>query len=172
MLFSLSQVLSTPNFEEDYCLELDMDSVSFMGSDYEIAKKEPVRFHAANIGKNCIHLKGETTLTLNLECARCLETVPMDFTVAFDKEYNRSDETDEWNEEAFISGNDLDFDEYIYEELVMQIPLQVLCKDDCKGICPKCGKNLNKGACGCDTFVPDPRMAGLQAIFDQMKIDE
>ena len=172
MLFRLSQILSTAQFAKDYSLDLDMESVNFQGRDYKIAKKTPLSLHAANIGKNCIHLQGKAQFTLNLECDRCLEEVPTDFTVEFDKEYNKSDETDEWNEENFIKGNDLDFDEYIYEELVMQMPMQVLCKEDCKGICPKCGANLNKGDCGCDSFVPDPRMAGIQDIFNQFKLED
>ena len=47
--------------------------------------------------------------------------------------------------------------------------MKVLCKDNCKGICSRCGANLNKGDCGCDTWVPDPRMAAIQDIFKQFK---
>ena len=49
------------------------------------------------------------------------------------------------------------------------MPVKVLCRPDCKEICKKCGHNLNDGDCGCDTFVPDPRMAAIKDIFNANK---
>ena len=54
----------------------------------------------------------------------------------------------------------------IQEVLHMYWPTKILCKEDCKGICKKCGKDLNQGACGCDDFVPDVRFANLMDIFN------
>ena len=50
--------------------------------------------------------------------------------------------------------------------LTFNMPTKILCKPDCKGICKVCGKNLNEGDCGCDQFVPDPRMAAIKDIYD------
>ena len=63
----------------------------------------------------------------------------------------------------------LDVDRLIASELMVNLPMKVLCREDCKGICRKCGKNLNEGACGCDDSVPDPRMSVIQDIFKQFK---
>ncbi|MBO4749763.1 MAG: DUF177 domain-containing protein, partial [Lachnospiraceae bacterium] len=57
----------------------------------------------------------------------------------------------------------------LYNELMENWPAKILCKEDCKGLCPVCGKNLNEGECGCDRFVPDPRLAGIQDLFKRMK---
>jgi len=43
--------------------------------------------------------------------------------------------------------------------------VKILCREDCKGVCPVCGQNRNERDCGCDTFVPDPRMAAINTIF-------
>ena len=68
-----------------------------------------------------------------------------------------------------MNGYELDTEILIYNELLMSLPMKVLCKETCKGLCPVCGKNRNDGECGCDTFVPDPRMAAIKDIFNANK---
>ena len=66
-------------------------------------------------------------------------------------------------------GYDLDVDELVYSEILVNWPLRVLCKEDCKGICSICGKNLNHGTCDCDHTDLDPRMAQIRDIFNKFK---
>ena len=73
------------------------------------------------------------------------------------------------DEQIFVSGYELDTDALINNEILINMPVKVLCREDCKGICPVCGHNLNEGECGCDTFVPDPRMAAIKDIFNANK---
>ena len=56
-------------------------------------------------------------------------------------------------------------EELVNTEITVNLPMKVLCKADCKGICRQCGKDLNTGSCECDAFVPDPRMAAIKDIF-------
>ena len=72
-------------------------------------------------------------------------------------------------ETDYLIGFELDVDKLVYAEILVNWPMRVLCKDDCKGICKVCGMNLNKGTCSCDSFVPDPRMAAFQDIFNKFK---
>ena len=60
-------------------------------------------------------------------------------------------------------------DELILEEVIPLLPTKVLCDEDCRGLCPVCGTNLNKEECGCDRTVKDPRMAAIQDIFKNFK---
>ena len=69
----------------------------------------------------------------------------------------------------YIHGYDLDVDELVYSEILVNWPLRVLCKEDCKGICSICGKNLNHGTCDCDHTDLDPRMAQIRDIFNKFK---
>jgi len=79
-------------------------------------------------------------------------------------------DTEELNEEqGFMKGYQLQVEELICNEIMMNWPAKVLCIDDCKGICKMCGKDLNVMDCGCDTFVPDPRMANIKDIFNANK---
>lgn len=72
-------------------------------------------------------------------------------------------------ENTFLEEHELDVDRLIYDEILVNWPTKVLCKDDCKGICPVCGQNLNQQDCGCDRQVIDPRMAKFQDIFNEFK---
>ena len=68
-----------------------------------------------------------------------------------------------------IAEKHLDVDQLVHNEILTDWPIQVLCREDCKGICPSCGANRNQTSCGCDTAVPDPRMAAISDIFSKFK---
>ena len=82
-----------------------------------------------------------------------------------------SEEEREEKEEdsSFVEGDALDVEELVRNELIVQWPIRVLCKDDCKGICSRCGANLNIQTCDCDTTGLDPRMAAIKDIFSKFK---
>ena len=84
---------------------------------------------------------------------------------------NLSEEEREEKEEdsSFVEGDELDVEELVRNELIVQWPIRVLCKDDCKGICSRCGANLNIQTCDCDTTGLDPRMAAIKDIFSKFK---
>lgn len=58
---------------------------------------------------------------------------------------------------------------WLHNEVLINWPMRVLCKEDCKGICSRCGANLNQGSCDCDTADLDPRMAVISDIFKNFK---
>lgn len=67
-------------------------------------------------------------------------------------------------DEEEYTGKEIDLSPAIREQVLLQIPSSPLCREDCKGLCPKCGKDLNAGDCGCDRAVMDPRWAALKGI--------
>ena len=64
---------------------------------------------------------------------------------------------------------ELNLDRMVHDEILVNWPDKVLCRENCKGICPVCGQNLNDKDCGCDRVVLDPRMAKFQDIFNEFK---
>ena len=109
-------------------------------------------------------------MTQLMYCDRCLKEVPVQIALDFTRSVDAAEGTDsEESDSELINGCQLNIESLVYNELLMNQPEKVLCKPDCKGICKKCGKDLNEGDCGCDTFVPDPRMAVLQDIFNANK---
>ena len=83
--------------------------------------------------------------------------------VASEEDDEEMDDTD------YLIGFDLDVDKLIYREILVNWPMKVLCKEDCKGICKVCGHNLNEGDCGCQRTELDPRMAAIQDVFNKFK---
>ena len=113
------------------------------------------------------------TLTTSVEyVAQCGEfTLDLEKTVAPRNLLGDLDE-DKLDEFAIIEDGFLDMDEQLREQLEMEFPMRFLCKEDCKGLCPKCGKNLNEGECDCDHTEIDPRMEPLRKLLEQMKNEE
>jgi uncharacterized protein len=66
----------------------------------------------------------------------------------------------------------LDVDEELLEMLEMDFPTKILCREDCAGLCPKCGKNLNLGTCNCVTKEIDPRLAPLAKLLEKYRDTE
>ena len=110
---------------------------------------------------------------MGIPCDRCLTEVDVPIEVSFSKEVDMKQSAegriDDLDETDFINGYNLDTDKLVYGELLVNWPMKILCKPDCKGICRKCGKNLNDGPCGCDTVELDPRMAVIAEIFKNSK---
>ena len=140
--------------------------------EFRIKDKSPVKLTLSNIGQSKALVEGSVKLTLDMECARCLKNVEYTFDLSVSEEVVSPDNI-EYNEDedgvSFMEGYHLNVDELVDNEILLNWPMKVLCKPSCKGICKVCGKNLNDGDCGCDDFVPDPRMAAIKDIFNAYK---
>ncbi|MCD7806908.1 MAG: DUF177 domain-containing protein [Lachnospiraceae bacterium] len=109
---------------------------------------------------------------LDLFCDRCLKPVAerVDFEIdrtVYAPGFVPQDEDGD-NAEV-MDGYQLNADRLIFNEVLINWPEKVLCKADCKGLCRVCGRDLNLGDCGCDDFVPDPRMAVIKDIMNADK---
>lgn len=143
-------------------------SMNFVHESYDIINKSKVclNFESYEVGK--IRLKGNFSVILQIPCDRCLEDVAVPIELEFEQELIAEDkQTEEEHDEmcSFLIGNEFDVNEFVKLNVLMNMPSKVLCHDDCKGLCPVCGNNLNDHECGCDSFVPDPRMARIKDIF-------
>ncbi|MDD3205393.1 MAG: DUF177 domain-containing protein [Lachnospiraceae bacterium] len=167
MLVNLSDVLTSADKTENYKAELEMQTYHCRLGDFPIVRKKPVSLKATNIGSGKAELDVQTQVVLMMSCDRCLKDVEYTFDISFSIEVLApSIETEEPNEDNFMEGYQLNVESLISRELLMNWPMKVLCKTDCKGICKVCGKDLNTGECECDAFVPDPRMAVIKDIFN------
>ncbi len=120
---------------------------------------------------------------LTVPCGRCLTPVSIDLPVDFEltlvpqDEYEDPARAQEEHggpvagsfdprdaEEEVYAGKVIDLDPLVREQLVLSLPAYPVCREDCKGLCPVCGANLNERECGCDRHVPDPRWAGLKKL--------
>jgi uncharacterized protein len=120
-----------------------------------------------------IRVQGRLATRLELICARCLEPLTQDLKREFDLLYrpvgadagrDEMSVTDAEAEISYYEGEGLLLDDVVREQVLLAAPLKAICREDCKGLCPHCGQNLNEGACGCAVEVEEPRWAALKEI--------
>ena len=127
-----------------------------------------------------IRINGTLTTTVECPCSRCLEaarvTISKPFDLFFrerDEEMFDEDDEIELNEEdtrtAFFTGTKLAISDILREQVLLALPMKVLCKVDCKGLCPVCGINLNSGTCTCSREEFNPHMDVLLEIKKQLE---
>jgi DUF177 domain-containing protein len=125
-----------------------------------------------------IRLRGRLSTGLELQCARCLEPVQQDVKREFELLYRPlgadagRDElsvTDAEAEIGYYQGDGLLLEDVLREQVLLALPLKVTCRENCKGLCPLCGKNLNHEQCSCSTEVEDPRWAALKDVRSRLQ---
>lgn len=176
MLINLTDVFTSEGKVKMEVFPYEHDSFSYMGNEYPIPEKTDVSITFTNIKAGHVLAEGEMELVLSIPCDRCLHSVKMPVRIVFthqlkapEQEKSALKEEDISESSPFLSGFELDTEILMNNEILINMPMKVLCKEECKGICPECGQNLNEGECGCDTFVPDPRMAMIKDIFNANK---
>lgn len=119
-----------------------------------------------------LYLEGDIRTKAETECSRCLEAACLPISGSF--KYVLSPAQAEHAEEQELSADDLDIvyyrddlidlDPLIIEQVLLQIPMKVLCREDCRGLCPHCGINLNQHGCRCHDEHMDSRLAILKKL--------
>jgi uncharacterized protein len=141
-------------------------------SDFRIAAPIALAFDIFK-DKQQFRLVGRVETTLELPCSRCLEPFTLPVEQTFDLRYqphalNAGEGEREIEEDdlttAFYEDDEIDLGQLMREQFYLALPMKPLCADDCKGLCPVCGTNLNRGACGCKRGWDDPRMAALREL--------
>ncbi len=127
---------------------------------------------------NDIRIAGEVGTRIELACARCLEPIQRDVTKKFDLLY-RPQGTDAGKEEmsvtaaeaevGYYQGEGLLLEDVLREQVLLALPLKAICREDCRGLCPHCGRNLNQEQCTCAEPLEDPRWSALKDIREKLK---
>jgi uncharacterized protein len=170
MLVNLSDVLTSEGRQMTREVPLEMTRFEIGRESFEIIEKSPVSFVFTNVKEGKAKISGRVEITFQTSCARCLTGVRTTLKLEFEHfVVSPGIEDTDVDDLSYMEGFQLDVDAFVHNEILVNWPVKILCREDCKGICPVCGQNLNMGECGCDTFVPDPRMAVIQDIFNADK---
>lgn len=173
MQIHLSEILSREGKSIEKEIEFQQESFEVSGQAYRIVKRELVKLTISNQGNQELLISAKMDLAVAIPCSRCLKDVITEFCLDFSREVDmklsQEERAEQMDENNYIAGYELDVDALIADEMVLQWPMKVLCKEDCKGICTVCGNNLNEQECGCDRTVLAPRMAAFLDIFEQFK---
>lgn len=172
MVVNLTNVFTREGQVQQLEASYDADVLTNRLGVFPIKEKSPVVLQFFNKGQSKVLVEGHTTVTVIFACDRCLENVDHTFDLSFAYEVVSPDASENSSDEeglCFMEGYYINVDSLINNEILLNWPMKVLCRLDCKGICKVCGKNLNEGDCDCDDFVPDPRMAAIKDIFNANK---
>jgi len=141
---------------------------------HEVKQAEPVRVNAtAELLEGQIRVAGEFETKMEMVCARCLEPVMEEVHRDFDLFYQplpkgtKPEEErlkDDDTEIGFFEGEGLFLADVLKEQVLLSLPMKVICQSDCRGLCPHCGSNLNHEQCRCDRHASDPRLAPLARL--------
>jgi uncharacterized protein len=150
-------------------------------SDYSLSGPLRFEFEAYRV-RTQIHLEGELSGSLEVECSRCVSRYRHALRDSFrlvldeardrvpaDPEGARALQRDgmclgEEVEAGLYRGPEIQLDAFFGELVSLAIPVQPLCRESCLGLCPSCGTNLNEGACGCDESRPESPFAVLASL--------
>jgi DUF177 domain-containing protein len=121
-----------------------------------------------------IRVRGHVKAMLEADCDRCLETARFPLESDFDLFYRPAPQhahageeveiDDSESEVAFYEGSGLELNDILREHVLLSLPMQRVCRETCKGICPVCGQNRNQVECGCEMKLMDDRWSALKNL--------
>ena len=164
MLLGLSKIIDSPDASVPFSTSVDLSDLRY-GISCPVS--EPVL--AQGVVRNTagvLLMKGSVTTTIHGICDRCAAEFTRDIDFPIDvvlvTELASEENEDEW---VFpLVGDSADLDDIVRTVFVLNLDSKLLCKEDCKGLCPRCGKNLNDGKCTCEKEL-DPRLAALRQFL-------
>lgn len=124
-----------------------------------------------------IRVVGDMSTRVEVACARCLEPVPRDVARSFDLLYRPQGSdagraeisvTQAEAEIGYYTGEGVSLEDILREQLLLEVPIKVLCREECQGLCPHCGLNRNQGSCNCVVKADDPRWDALRGLRDRL----
>ena len=163
MRLDLRDVIHTPDACKSFQFQLDLSDQDFYGR-RPIVRPVLVQGSVTNHA-GALVLEGTASSTLDLTCDRCGKEFSREKTVTLDSLVAQELEDEDNDDILLLDGTELDLTQAATEAFILAMDTKNLCSDDCKGLCAKCGANLNLGPCGCKPDV-DPRLAALAQLLD------
>ena len=163
MIIELESVFNTDGLKIPFDYELSLSSIEVSGFSPITA---PVKVSGCVENKaGIVNLKASAALKYEAPCDRCAENVISQFSFPVEHTLVVTLESGDNDDFLEVPNMRLNLDELVEEDVNLALPTKYLCNEECKGLCPTCGKNLNKAQCDCKAPI-DPRMAVLLQLLD------
>ncbi len=166
MLLGLSKIIDCPGESISFSTSIDLRDLQY-GTCYPVSEPVKAEGNVRNTA-GVLVMTGMVTTRLHGVCDRCasdfIRDVEIPIHVVLVSELSNEENEDEW---VFpLEGDSADLEDIVRTVFVLNMDAKLLCKEDCKGLCCKCGKNLNDGPCNCQKEL-DPRFAALQQLLNK-----
>lgn len=161
MKINVSNVLRNLDSRAEASGEVLVSHIDYMGEDIRVNKPIKVSAVAVNNGRD-ISLTGKIKADLTLKCSRCLK----DFEYVLETELEEKLSKESGNDDAIhFEGEIVDLTDIVLNNILLSLPMKPVCREDCKGLCPKCGSDMNIDKCRCAEKDIDPRFSVLKDLF-------
>ncbi len=147
MIINLESVFNVEGRTADFDYEIDMSGAELDGS-FPFVKPVKVKGAVSN-STGIVEINADASYEITLPCTRCARAVTRQMNCEISHTLVRELENEKNDDYIVVENLEYDLDPLVREDILLSIPYVFLCEPDCKGLCPKCGKNLNDGACGC-----------------------
>lgn len=166
----LSELRGNPSTVQKYHYKEEFPSLTLAGEKIEFSTPVEVDIQVENMGLFII-VRGQIQTRVYRACSRCLEMVDSPILPKFELTFIHQDDLeaagiDEDSDAYEVFGDDpVNLQEIVMETILMALPMTTICQEECQGLCPNCGINLNYEKCNCESKDIDPRLAVLQNLF-------
>ena len=144
--------------------ELDFSQVEFQGM-YPFPEKVRVT-GAVNVRAGVVQLSARAAFVFHGQCDRCLSPFTQAYDVPLEHTLVATLEDEENDDYILLDQYQLDLADLTMADILLELPYKSLCREDCRGLCTMCGKNLNEGLCGCTRQSVDPRLDVLRQLLE------
>lgn len=163
MRLDLRNIIHVPEATKPFRFQMDLSDLEFYGK-HLITRPVQIEGSVTNHA-GALVLEGTASSLLDLSCDRCGKDFSREKVVELNCLLATELEDEEHDEIYLIEGNEVDLEEVAGTAFILAMDTKNLCSDNCKGLCAKCGADLNNGPCGCRPEV-DPRLAALAQLLD------
>ncbi len=165
--YNVRNILADPRIVIPVEENLELTSISEGSEVVPIVQPPKITGKIVNLDGNTLKFTGSAELVMRMPCSRCMEDVDVPVKLEFSQTFvpEESGDSDRDEDAETFAEYRLDLTDFVMGEIRLGIPMKVLCREDCKGLCPKCGRNLNEGPCGCDLHEEDPRWDALKGLL-------
>lgn len=182
MVIDVSVLRRSMGREERHAFDLVLEPVEAGGGRVEFTRPARVQLHLLNAGE-AILATVDVAAEVTADCARCLEPFSFPLGLRYEEEYREgrapaqgaagapveADLDEGTATVSYYSGDAIDFGPDVREHVILALPMKAVCREDCRGLCPRCGANLNRGPCKCPPAAGDPRLAVLGDILGKTR---
>jgi len=163
MKLDVSNVFENPGMVFEKKLSGPIGSVKFQGQEFEFNNGADVTLSYFGDEEDGITVTGGFEAETTAACDRCLKEFKYTVEFSFTEYYKESPDDTQYK----YSGETIELGDMLTDNIILNLPTKLLCEQDCKGLCPKCGANLNEGQCGCESEPDESNpFYGLKDLID------
>ncbi len=165
MKLELIDIFSTNGAAEDFEGDMVFDGESLTGMSVSFDGPAHIKGRAENIGGQ-VEISARVTARILTSCARCMKDIFKDVDFEFiERVAGKGATAEDGDDVILLEGSEVDVADLALNNFITVSPMKYLCKEDCKGLCPQCGADLNVTDCGCEKEQTDPRFDVLNDLF-------